>query len=153
VISRLSAEASRAADLTSPDKQAVNLVDILLRNPPIEYACNQEADIHSAGFNRYISGAITSLVIAALTGALLGIPRTASKEDGEFGIPHIRVINTSPGADPQCTARVSEATARVLGILGADQTWILCQAPRDAQARAGMRSSAPATPAARPAQR
>jgi hypothetical protein len=151
-ISRLSAAASQAVDEGLADIGITDLIDILLRSPPIEYTCTQEADIHSAGFNRYISGAITALVIAAVTASILGLGQSSSREALDADLQQLQIINTAPNADPQCTARVSEASARVLRILGTDRTWRLCEAARAANDRAGIRSSAPVVLPPRPAQ-
>jgi len=151
-ISRLSAAASRSVDLGLPDLAVVDLIDILLRSPPIEYTCAQESDIHSAGFNRYISAAITPLVIAAVVSAVLGLSQSSSREALATDVQQLQIMNNAPNADPQCTARVSEASQRVLRMLGMDRTWALCEAARAANDRAGIRSSAPVILPPRPAQ-
>ncbi len=126
-----------------PDKSNLDdLLDVLLRTPPIEYTCSQSTDIHSPGFNRYVSGSIVSLVIAALTAALIELGEGGSKKSLASEISNFVVMNSAPGADPQCTARVSQASAMVLSALGTDKTWALCEAARDAARRAGLRSSA-----------
>jgi hypothetical protein len=142
-VSRLAAAACRSIDLDTADFTTDELIDILLQNPPIEYTCSQATDIHSAGFNRYASGTIVALVIAAVVAALIAFGNTGTKETLETEAPQLQVINTSPDADPQCTARVSEATKRVLHVLGTDKTWDLCGVARASHHRAGMRSSAP----------
>lgn len=141
-ITRLAAAACMSIDEGRGDLSSQDLADILLRNPPIEYTSSQEVDIHSPGFNRYISGSIVALVIAALAGTLIGLSDIDSKEALAEQINHVHIVNMAPNADPQCTARVSEASARVLRALGADRTWALCEAARAARNRAGLRSSA-----------
>jgi hypothetical protein len=142
-VSRLSAAATQSLDLAHGGLDVADLIDILLRSPPIEYTCSQATDIHSLGFNRYVSSAIVALVIAAVVGATIEFGAFNTKASLETELPQLQIINTAPGADPACTARVSEATKRVLHVLGTDRTWSLCEAARDAQRRAGLRSSAP----------
>jgi hypothetical protein len=125
-----------------PSLSADDLLDILLRSPPIEYTCTQEADIHSPGFNRYISGTIVALVIAAVAASLIGLAEHSSKDQLANDLPNLYVINSGGNADPQCTARVSEATRRVLMTLGIGRTWELCEAARAAKERAGLHPSA-----------
>lgn len=141
-ISRLAAAACRAVDEGKSTLDASDLVDVLLRTPPIEYTCTQAADIHSAGFNRYVSGTVVSLVIAALTATFIGFGEKSSKGQLPSDINTFVVMNSAQGADPQCTARVSKASAMVLSALGIDKTWSLCEAARAAQRRAGLKSSA-----------
>jgi hypothetical protein len=142
-ISRLSAAACRSVDLGHAELDVAELINILLRSPPIEYTCSQATDIHSAGFNRYVSGAIIALVIAAVVGAAIEFGVFSTRASLETELPQLQIINTGLNADPQCTARVSDATKRVLHVLGTDKTWALCEAAREAAHRAGLRSSAP----------
>jgi hypothetical protein len=142
VISRLAAAACRSLDEGQDRLFAAGLLDVLVRNPPIEYTCSQEADIHSPGFTRYISGAIVALVIAAVAGGLIGLSQHSTKATLADDLAKLTFVNTGSNADPQCTARVSEASKRVLLALGIDRTWALCEAARNAKNRAGMRSSA-----------
>lgn len=142
IVSRLAAAACRAVDERKSRLAAADLIDVLLRAPPIEYTCTQEADIHSAGFNRYISGTMAALVIGAVIAGLIGLAWYSSKEKLAADISAVSIVNTSPNADPQCTARVSKASAMVLQALGTDRTWALCEAAKAAAARAGFRSTA-----------
>lgn len=141
-ISRLSSAATRSIDLEHDHLKISELIDILIRNPPIEYTCNQATDIHSAGFTRYVSAVIVPLVIAAVVSAAIEFG-SGTKADLENQLPQLQVINTADDADPLCTARVSEATKRVLHVMGTETTWALCEAARAGQRRTGMRSSAP----------
>jgi hypothetical protein len=150
-ISRLAAAACRSIDEGKGELGAADLVDVLLRSPPIEYTCAQEADIHSPGFNRYVSATVVALVIAALVGGLIGLSQYSSIDKLSDDVAKLTIINSAPNADPLCTAKVSEATRRVLLTLPADQTWALCEAAREAQRRAGVRSSARPSPAPEPA--
>lgn len=141
-ISRLAAAAALSVDTGKGQLAAADLLDVLLRTPPLDYTCSQAADIHSPGFNRYVSGTIVSLVIAALTAAFIAFGETGTKSSLASDINNFVVMNSAPGADPQCTARVSQASAMVLSALGIDKTWSLCEAARDAAKRAGLKSSA-----------
>jgi hypothetical protein len=140
-VSRLAAAALQSID-TKGDLAGENLLDILLRSPPIEYTCTQEADIHSPGFNRYIAGSAVALVIASVSAALIGLSEHSSAGNVAADAQQMVITNTAPDADPACTARVSEASARILKALGTDRTWALCQAAKAARDRAGLRSSA-----------
>jgi hypothetical protein len=140
-ISRLAAAACMAVDQQKAIKHK-DLVDILLRSPPIEYTCSQVSDVHSPGFNRYVAGSFAALVIATVTAYVLGVAQNSAAAATPQPLPIMVVINSAPGADPACTARVSEASAKVLEALGTERTWALCEAARAASERAGLRSSA-----------
>jgi hypothetical protein len=150
VISRPAAAACKLLDEGKTTLPVSDIIDVLLRDPPIEYTCSQEVDIHSAGFNRYTSVTIVSLVIATITGSFLGLSQQSSKNQLNADIQKLTVSNSAPGADPQCTARVSEASKMVLNALGIERTWALCQAARAAKNRAGLRSSASPKPQVKP---
>jgi hypothetical protein len=141
-ISRLAAAACQALDQGKPSLGVIDLLDVLLRAPPIEYTCSQTADIHSPGFNRYVSGTIVALVIAALVAAYIGFAEKSSKATLDNDINSLVMMNTAAGADPLCTARVSKAAAMVLSALDIDKTWALCEAARAAAKRTGLKSSA-----------
>jgi hypothetical protein len=148
VISRLASAAAKSLDESRSSLTPAELLDVLVREPPIEYTCNQAADIHSPGFTRYISGAIVPLVIAAVAAALIGLAQNSTKGALADDVAKLTFVNSGSNADPQCMARVSEASNRVLLALGTERTWVLCEAARNARDRAGMRSSATATPKA-----
>lgn len=141
-ISRLASAACQSLDNYNFDIDKIDLVDILIRTPPIEYTCTQEVDIHSPGFNRYISGKIVPLVIAATLSALVGMSANMDSAAVAQDIRSYVIMNSSVNADPQCTARVSEASKLVFNILGLDKTLALCDAARKAQERGGLRSTA-----------
>jgi hypothetical protein len=140
-VSRLASAASEAVE-NETDLTGSKLLDLLLANPNILYTCTQEADIHSAGFLRYISGTTVSLVIAALVATLLALAACTSKEEVAAKVAAIEYVNSSTSNDPQCTARVSAAAKQVLDVLGIDRTWQLCEAARAASDRAHLRSTA-----------
>lgn len=128
-----------------PTLGTVDWLDLLLRAPPIEYSCSQSADIHSPGFNRYVSVKVVSLVIAALVAAFTGLGQFSSTDKLAQDIKDLKFLNTAQGADPQCTAKVSEASAMIISALPIDKTWALCEAAKAAAARAGLKSSAAPT--------
>jgi len=146
VISRLASAAVKSLDEKQGALSAEGLLDVLVREPPIEYTCSQAVDIHSPGFNRYISGAVVALVIAAVAAGLIGLSQYSSRETLAGDVTRLTFVNSGSNADPQCTAKVSEASKRVLQALGIDRTWALCEAARSARDRAGMRSSATPAP-------
>jgi hypothetical protein len=140
-VSRLASAASEAVE-NKTNITTSKLLDLLLANPNIVYTCTQEADIHSAGFLRYISGTPVSLVIAALVATLLVLSACSSKEEVASKLAAIEYVNSSTSNDPQCTARVSAASKQVLDVLGIERTWQLCEAARAASERARLRSTA-----------
>ncbi len=141
-VSRLAASACIAMDGKLNGLGLDDILSVILASPPTEYSCSQEIDIHSAGFNRYVSGKIVSLVIAATIAALIGLSQLNSAQEIGPYINQLTVTNSSTNPDPACSARVSEATKRILTVLGIDKTWKLCEAAKAAQIRAGLRSSA-----------
>jgi hypothetical protein len=153
IISRLASAAVQSLEENRSNLSTTALLDVLVREPPIEYTCSQEADIHSPGFTRYISGAIVALVIAAVAAGLVGLSQHSTKDTLADDVAKLTFVNSGANADPQCTARVSEASKRVLLALGTERTWALCEAARNARNRAGMRSSATPTPKAEPPRR
>ncbi|MBF9233396.1 hypothetical protein [Microvirga alba] len=141
-VSRLAAAACQALDRGALKLDASTLVDLLLKSPPIEYTCSQAVDIHSPGFNRYTSGTIVALVIAALVATFIGLSKHSDQNAIASEMQNLVIINSSPNADPQCTGRVSEASKLVLDVLGIDKTLALCDAARKAEQRGGLRSTA-----------
>lgn len=129
-------EALQNGDILDPNE----LLDLLLSSPPIEFTSSQQIDIHSPGFNRYVSGSIVSLVTAALVATFLALPPDAAQ--AQLAMQNVVVMNSSPDGDPQCSARVHEAQRVVLEMLGVDKTLKLCEAARRARDRGGLRSSA-----------
>ncbi len=110
VISRLASAAVQSLDENHVGLSSEGLLDVLVREPPIQYTCSQEADIHSPGFHRYISGAIVALVIAAVAAGLIGLSQYSTKETLADDLAKLTFVNTGSNADPHCTARVSEAS-------------------------------------------
>ena len=140
-ISRLASAASEAVD---GEEELIGgaLLDILLANPNILYTCTQAADIHSAGFLRYISGTTVPLVIASLVATLLVLSACNNKQEMIEKVSTIEYVNASPSSDPQCTARVSAASKQVLDVLGMDRIWQQCEQAKAARDRAKLRSTA-----------
>lgn len=141
-VSRLAAAACRSIDENEASIDRDALLSILISDPPIEYTSSQEIDIHSPGFNRYTSATIVSLVIAAVVATYIGLSEQSSHATLANDIAAIQYVNSAAGADPGCTARVSEASKRILDVLGIDKTWKMCEAAKSAKRRAGLRSSA-----------
>jgi hypothetical protein len=102
----------------------------------------QSIDIHSSGFNRYTSVKIVSLVVAAVASALLALGQLESKTQVQEAVYSMTFVNSATSPDPDCTARVSDASNRILLTLGIDKTWALCQAAKASRERAGLDSSA-----------
>ncbi|HEX4055944.1 MAG TPA: hypothetical protein VHX86_16900 [Tepidisphaeraceae bacterium] len=140
-ISRLASAATQVLEHGGELAEA-HLIDVLLRNPPIQFTCSQQADIHSPGFTRFTSGKVVALVIAAVVAGLIVLSEVSTHDTLANDIQQLTFVNTGNGADPACTARVSEASKRVLTVLGIDRTWVLCEAAHTAKQRAGLRSSA-----------
>jgi hypothetical protein len=126
-VSRLAAAACLAMDLKQDGLGKREILNVIFANPPIEYTCSQSIDVHSQGFNRYESGKIVAIVIAATLAALISLSQLDSKETAENEADKITIVNSSATPDPDCTAQVSEATKRILSTLGIDKTWALCQ--------------------------
>ena len=141
-ISRISSAICHYIDHPQQYTAEPYLLDVLLSQSPIEYSCSQEVDIHSVGFNRYIAATLVPMVISALTGTLIHLSGQDSKEAVAAEINKIQYVNSGDGADPQCTARVSEASKAALKLMGIDNTWNLCQTMKASKARAGLRPSA-----------
>jgi hypothetical protein len=141
-ISRLSAAACLAIDTGKLGLGDEPLISLLLSSPPIEYSCQQESDIHSPGFTRYISAKTVAIVTAAVVAALIGLGNLDSSAEVKDKIDNLEVINTAPDADPQCNAYVHEATKRILQNLDIDKTLALCQDMRQAAERARLKPSA-----------
>lgn len=142
VISRFSSSACKAIDENIEGLASLDILEILLQSPSYEYTCSQISDIHSPGFIRYIGGAATALVISAVVASLIALGENGNKETLKQDIESIQYVNSSTQADPLCTAKVSDASRRILLTLDIDKTWSLCQAAVQAKKRAGLRSSA-----------
>ena len=141
-ISRLAAAACKAIDDGVPGLGDGDILDIILTSPPVQYTCSQAIDIHSPGFSRFVSGTVVSLIIAALATSYITLGDSSSIETLAADISAITYINSGDAADPLCTARVSEASRRVLTALNIESTWAICKNGRLSHARAGLKSSA-----------
>ncbi len=116
----------------------VDLVSLFLASIPIEYSCSQSVDIHSAGFNRYISSKLTPLMVASIVGALIYLGSNFPPEAIAGQLKEISVVN-SPAADHDCIPPVSEATKRFLQTTPIEEVQRMCILARDAHARAGLK--------------
>jgi len=141
-VARLASAACYAIDKDLPGVGENDLLGIILNPPHVEYTCSQSIDIHSRGFNRYASGQLVALVIAATVAALIGPSQLESKREVQDAIQTMNFVNSAPSPDPDCTAKVSEATNRILLSLGIDKTWAMCQTVKASRERAGLSSSA-----------
>ncbi|RCW27794.1 hypothetical protein DFR48_102280 [Ciceribacter lividus] len=128
--------------VSTGDQDEIDLLTALLSQASMEYHCQQAADIHSPGFNRFISSTATALVIAAFVASLSLLSACDSAESMTATLANIDYVNSSAPADDACTALVSETTDRILKTIGSDKLWKMCQAMKDAEARAGLESSA-----------
>jgi hypothetical protein len=73
---------------------------------------------------------------------LIYLALNSSKETLAQDIAQIEYVNTVINSDPQCVAKVSTATKRILDTFGIDKTWAMCQAARESQRRASIKPSA-----------
>lgn len=140
-LSRLAAAACASMDRGEDGLSVDNLANILLSDTPIEYSCNQESDIHSKGFTRYISGTMVSIVISVLASSYIELSKHDNSKAIAQEIENLVLINTSPNADPNCTAWVTEATKRVFDMLPLDKSLAICDAARSSRRR-GLKPSA-----------
>lgn len=141
-ISRLAAAACRSIEEGQKGLGKETLLEIFLRTPPIEFTCSQDIYIRSPGFNRFVSGTIVSLVIAAFVAAIIGFSELGTKEAVATATQQIQVVNSSPSADKIFNLPVSDATSRILHSLDIDTTWNMCQEIKAARIRNGIESSA-----------
>jgi hypothetical protein len=131
---------------------APGLLDSILTQHPIEYSCSQTSDIHSEGFNRFLSSKATPLIIVSLV-AILGYLGTNSSEDKlPTDIQQVVVTNSISGPHDECTAVVDKATKMFLQTTPIDEVWRLCKLARDARDRAGLEPDVSVTSSGRPAQ-
>ncbi|TGT91722.1 MULTISPECIES: hypothetical protein [unclassified Mesorhizobium] len=138
IISKLSASACAA--MQNREKMGDTLAS-LVSSVPIEFTCSQESDIHSEGFTRFISSALTPLVIAAVLACLL----TADVNGGQVNIHNelksIQIVNSLSPDDP-CVPHVSMATKMILKSIDIQTTYELCKAAHAAKDRAGLEPTA-----------
>ncbi|WP_156394108.1 hypothetical protein [Methylobacterium sp. Leaf94] len=142
-LSRLAAAACISLDLGEAGLNPNDIVDILLREPPLQYTCLQESDIHSEGFTRYISQSIVSFVIVALASSYIQLSQVHGAEQMQQEIKKMVIMNSSPNADPRCTSRVSEAVKRIYDMVPMDKTMAICDAARSTGGRGILPSARP----------
>ncbi|MGN6773371.1 MAG: hypothetical protein ACTHJQ_26525 [Rhizobiaceae bacterium] len=140
VIAKLAAAACAALDNKG---QIGDPLQAVVSVPPIEYTCSQESDIHSEGFTRFISGALTPLVISAMLAILLASDITKTAAQVSADAKQARVINTLSPNDP-CIPSVDNATKMILNSVDIRITYELCKAAHAAKDRAGLDPSATA---------
>ncbi|MGE7415847.1 hypothetical protein [Methylobacterium tarhaniae] len=116
----------------------IELLKYLIKRPSVEYNCSQSADIHSAGFNRFVSAKITPLVIVSIVGVLTYLGTHSNREALAGDIANISVINSLERQGGSCPPPVSEATSRFLSQTDIDIVWEMCQRAREAKGRAGL---------------
>lgn len=140
-VAKLAAAACEAIDSGVPGL-GVDVLSAILAPISTEYSCSQEADIHSIGFNRFLSSAHTSLVIAALITSLLVLSACNNQAELQVAKQTLTVVNTKDAAGNPCAPPVNDANRRVLNALTLEQTWELCKAAKAAENRAGLTSTA-----------
>lgn len=128
--------------VTNHDDDDVDLLTALLSQASMEFHCQQAADIHSPGFNRFTSSTPTALVIAAMLATLSLLSSCDNQQLMASTISDLEYINSSAPANDACTATVSKTSDRILKTIGSDKLWKMCQAMKEAQNRAGLESSA-----------
>jgi hypothetical protein len=88
------------------------------------------------------------LIISATLATLIYLSLHSSKETLAEDLQRIEYVNTGSNSDPQCAAKVSAATKRLLDNFEVDKTWAMCQAARESHRRAGIRPSTKTSSAA-----
>lgn len=138
VLSKLSASACAAL---ARDGKIGDILAAVVSAAPIEFTCSQESDIHSEGFTRFISSAITPMVISAVLACLLACDLNKTPEQIKADLADIVVVNSFSPYDP-CIGPVTEATRMILSGVDIETTYQLCRAAHDAGRRAGLEPSA-----------
>lgn len=139
MVSQISANIIESMDEGADlDLDNADLLKTLFRKPSIEYNCSQSADIHSPGFNRFVSGKITSLAMISVIGALTYLGTHSNREALASDIAQIAVTNSLEPKGGSCPPPVSEATKRFLSQTDIDIVWEMCQRTRAAKSRAGL---------------
>ncbi|MER9531040.1 hypothetical protein NLY43_04300 [Mesorhizobium sp. C416B] len=148
-VSRLAASACAAiaGDVEGLGKE---VLAALVSSPDIEFTCAQESDIHSSGFTRFISGAMTPLVVACTIAALVALSKEGDYTNIDRRKSQVEIVNLLPGADPDCTRFVREATKRILDTIDVDTAIQMCEAAKEADKRAGLEPTAVPIPTPRP---
>lgn len=146
-LSKLAAAAVMASEgATTGTPLTTDLLRVLLANVPLEYSCQQESDVHSEGFNRFISAARTPLVIAATLAFLLALPSPLTEAGYRQAVAQFVLENSLAPTDTTCAPPVSAATKLLLNAMDFDTATALCEAATDAERRAGLTPSATAGP-------
>lgn len=117
-------------------------IDAIFEGASIEFHCSIASDIHSEGFSRFTGSKFTPLVIAAFIAALSLLGGCDSKESVDAQRHDIEIVNSSAPPGDACTASVSETTLTMLQAMDIDRLWKTCQNMKDAERRAGLKSSA-----------
>lgn len=143
IVSSLAANYCEAVE--SDRKNKIDPLMAILSQASMEYHCSQASDVHSPGFNRFTSSTPTALVIAAVIAALSVLSSCSDVDQVEAVVKTIEYVNTSASPDDPCTAVVSKTADRILKSMGSDKLWEMCQAMKNAEARAGLESSAKVT--------
>jgi hypothetical protein len=139
LVSQISAALAFAIEQGSADAE-IDLVGLFLSSIPIEYSCSQSADIHSEGFNRFISGKVTPLILVAIVGALIFLGSNYQPNAIAEAVKEIEVVNSLGGPIDDCVPAVSEATRRFLQTTPIEEVQRMCILAREARDRAGLKS-------------
>jgi hypothetical protein len=137
------AGATLQAMSTEQDLGAVT-VRTLFAGVSHEFTCNQESDIHSEGFTRFISSALTPLVIIAMLSILSTVDLAGGQDAVQQQVQNIEIVNPSTPDDP-CVPIVSQATKMILNSVGIESIYEMCKAAHDAKERAGLDPTAQGT--------
>lgn len=140
IVSRIAARVTEAVD--KDDTENVDIWAALFEAASIEYHCSIASDVHSIGFNRFTASKITPLVIAAFIAALSVLGECHSKAEAEALRGTIEIVNSSAKPNDPCTADVSRTAHLMLDEMDMDKVWKLCHTMKDAERRAGLKSSA-----------
>jgi hypothetical protein len=141
LISRLASAACFAIDNGFEGLGPGSDLDIIFNTPPLEYTCSHEIDIHSPGFNRYVSGKMVPLVTSSVLATMIAVGGLSAEAAAEE-LANVRIINTSPDADPTCNPPVAEATKRILEKYPIAAIIKMCHDAVESQKRAGLNPSA-----------
>jgi hypothetical protein len=139
LISQISAALAYAIDEGTEDAN-IDLVGLFLASIPIEYSCSQSADIHSEGFNRFISGKLTPLMLVSIVSVLMYLGTNYSPDAIAAQVKNVSVVNSLGSADDECVPPVSEATKRFLQTTPIEEVQRMCILAREAHTRAGLKS-------------
>jgi len=136
VLSKLAAAACQSMEANTPGL-AHDALRTIVTSIDKDFTCTQESDIHSAGFIRLISGAVTPLVVSCLLSGFLTVDLSIGADAVYAQLQNMAVENsTSP--DDACVPKISEATKRILNSVGIEITYEMCKAAQEASERAGL---------------